>query len=396
MKIAVFGAGRIDVDADSGRYDVMDPFLYLCRTLATNFDEVAVEVNFPKTPSAEISQIEELDRFSLCYASGYNSFLNYFGRPENFRLKNIRQIYRIIETSDVIFLRVPSPVVLPAYFFCGLLRKPYLVFVASDLHSVAENLLGSGRVKARLKGRIVQALCGFLRVKVVRNAARCLFLSKKMAADYGGDLRKNSALFSTSIVRRVHSAGPVAVSNRPIRIIFVSRLVAEKGLEDLVDILARLVRAGYPVHADIVGAGRDEAILRAGLKQIGTPDFTCDFHGWLSDRDQIETIFCRADFCLLPSHNEGTPKIIFEAMATGAVFVGTRIGGIPDIVEDGVNGVLFDRGDTKTAADKISALISDPSSMERINRSAAQKARGYTIDATAYKLAQEIERCMHE
>jgi len=147
----------------------------------------------------------------------------------------------------------------------------------------------------------------------------------------------------------------------PPRLLTVSRLVQRKGLEDLIAAIARpsLSDCGLTV----VGEGRLRSQLEALARSLGVADrvaFAGRLHG-----DDLSACYRNADCFVLPSHAESCSMSLLEAMASGLPVVAARTGGIPELVEDLVNGRLFEAGDVQDMADAIAWMIE---SDERRNR----------------------------
>ena len=79
-------------------------------------------------------------------------------------------------------------------------------------------------------------------------------------------------------------------------------------------------------------------------------------------------------FLVLPSRSEGLGRVIIESFARARPVVATRVGGIPDLVEDGVNGILVESGDTGALADALISLLRDPKRAEALGRAAHERA----------------------
>ncbi|MFT7602260.1 MAG: colanic acid/amylovoran biosynthesis glycosyltransferase [Acidimicrobiales bacterium] len=161
------------------------------------------------------------------------------------------------------------------------------------------------------------------------------------------------------------------VSEDGIRIVTVGRLSAEKGQVVLVDALAELVRRGLgdALRLSFVGDGPNRASLEQRVAELGLGDLV-HFAGavpasavraWLEEAD----IFC------LPSFAEGIPVSIMEAFAIGVPVVASAVGGIPELVVDGVTGRLVMPGRPTVLADAIETLLDD---VERSTMAAAARS----------------------
>lgn len=103
----------------------------------------------------------------------------------------------------------------------------------------------------------------------------------------------------------------------------------------------------------VLGGDGDIDRYKALAKELGIAD-RCDFLGWVSGEDK-ERLFKEAGIYCLPSKNEAMPMSVMEAMAHGVPVITTNVGGIPQLIEDGVNGLLMDVDDI----DRLSNLLLD-------------------------------------
>ena len=96
---------------------------------------------------------------------------------------------------------------------------------------------------------------------------------------------------------------------------------------------------------------------------------------------------------LLPSRSEGTPRIVLEALCRGRAVIGSRVGGLPDVVEDGQNGILVEPGDVAGIADALVCLLSDQSLAERMGKCSRARAARWYFSAEEYagRLADLVE-----
>ncbi|RJX21082.1 MAG: glycosyltransferase family 1 protein [Desulforudis sp.] len=132
----------------------------------------------------------------------------------------------------------------------------------------------------------------------------------------------------------------------------VARLAPQKGLQDLLQAIA-LVDLDRPVHLLLVGSGPLGKELRVQAKTLG---ITVTFAG---HRNDVPALLAAMDVFVLPSITEGLPLIILEAMVAGLPIVATRVGGIPEVVIDGLTGRLVETRCPERLAAAIKDLLVD-------------------------------------
>lgn len=162
-------------------------------------------------------------------------------------------------------------------------------------------------------------------------------------------------------VDRIRKAVPVDVRARVglgprARIILaVGALVGHKGHRHLVDAIPSLVAAAPEAHVVIAGEGKlrpelERLAIRLGVAaRLLMPGYIDDVAGW----------FASADVFVMPSVEEGLGSSVLDAMAAGVPIVATTAGGIPEVVRDGVDGVLVPPGDAPALSRAIAALLRD-------------------------------------
>lgn len=128
-------------------------------------------------------------------------------------------------------------------------------------------------------------------------------------------------------------------------IIFVGRLNKGKGLHHIINILPKLIKNHPDIVFLIVGYGPFENELRRLVTDKNLQDYI-SFEG-LVFHDSMKFYYNIADVFVLPSHSEGTPNVIQEAVVCNTPCVGTNVGGIPDILADGIGIIVPTKDDTK-------------------------------------------------
>ena len=183
---------------------------------------------------------------------------------------------------------------------------------------------------------------------------------------------------------RVHRLGidvevfaPGARGQSPVEIVMVGRFIEKKGFEYGLRAFAAAARVEPGLRLTLVGEGEREAALRALVRAEGLTD-RVSFTGALPP-DRVARLLATSHVLLAPSvversgNRESGLIVVKEASAAGAVPVGTRHGGIPEIIDDGVTGFLVPERDVDGLADRVLRLVRDPELRERLSRSAREK-----------------------
>lgn len=154
-----------------------------------------------------------------------------------------------------------------------------------------------------------------------------------------------------------------------VRIIFVGSLIPKKGLQDLICALSSPEMSN--VRLVILGDGYFGAELQK-LAEEKLENEQVEWKGIIPPVD-VARIMRESDFLVITSYTEGSPNVIKEAMATGLPVIGTRIGGIPDLVSNNETGLLYDAGDIKSLRECIRIMAKDRETRLKMGRLARKK-----------------------
>ena len=143
---------------------------------------------------------------------------------------------------------------------------------------------------------------------------------------------------------------------RKNHILFAGTIISRKGYETLIRGFARIAQE----HSDwkVIFAGNGEIANAMKIVECCGIQNQVEFLGWVTDKDK-EKVFQEASVYCLASDGEGFPMGVLDAWAYGIPCVVTPVGGIPDIVVDGENGLVFSIGDVDRLANKLRMIISD-------------------------------------
>jgi len=187
--------------------------------------------------------------------------------------------------------------------------------------------------------------------------------------------------------------------NGKLRLLGVGRLVAKKGFDVVVDACGELDRRGVPFEAVIVGPDDDAGPkLRARIAELGL-EGRIRLEGQMSQAELYAEYRRASAFCLPcrildNGDRDGIPNVLAEAMAAGTPVVTTPISGIPEIVRDGVNGLLVEPDDPGAVADAVVRLREDGDLARRISGEAratvARELDGERLAGTLQTLFREV------
>jgi glycosyltransferase involved in cell wall biosynthesis len=140
-------------------------------------------------------------------------------------------------------------------------------------------------------------------------------------------------------------------------VLTVGRMSREKGHADLLRAIARLVERGtfHNCRVVFVGDGPEMESLKALSAKLGLGELIC----FAGHQVEVGPYYALATLLALPSHSEGSPNVVLEAMAAGVPVVATAAGGVPEILTDQQNGLIVPLRDPAAMADGIERLLQD-------------------------------------
>ncbi|MDX9786759.1 MAG: glycosyltransferase family 4 protein [Desulfobacterales bacterium] len=157
-----------------------------------------------------------------------------------------------------------------------------------------------------------------------------------------------------------------------LKIIYAGWIEKEKGVFDLILAFKEVYQKFGGCKLILAGKGQIKEGEKIAIEQNVVDNVI--FTGWLQ-RDDMNKAYSNADIFCLPSYCEGVPMSMLEAMAYGLPIITTPVGGIPDIIKHGENGLLFNPGDIHMLKNLMLQLISDQKLREKIGQNAKKYAQ---------------------
>jgi glycosyltransferase involved in cell wall biosynthesis len=235
------------------------------------------------------------------------------------------------------------------------------------------------RADLRITGRLRCIYLGYLqRPAYLLALSRCAALiapSAFMARVLGRDIDAERIVH---IPNGIDLPDPAPPPNRG-KFLYVGRLVAYKGVDVLLRGFAQARDLCRGITLTIAGDGPERSALEALAARLGvSADVT--FLGGIT-ADGVVRAFLDCDALVLPSVcPENLPTVAIEAMGVGRAVLASNIGGIPELVEDGINGYLFEPYDHAALAHGMARLASHPEVCRRMGEAGRDKAAAYTCD----------------
>lgn len=154
------------------------------------------------------------------------------------------------------------------------------------------------------------------------------------------------------------------------RFVFLGRITPQKGVAWL---LRAVKEVSIPIQVDIAGEGYEELAMKQLSSHLSLND-RVTFHGWVS-AERIHVLLSDARALIFPSiWHEPAGLVSLDAMSNGRPVIGSRAGGIPEFIEEGVNGLLVEPNDVSGLADAIKCLASDLGLAQQLGRAGHEEA----------------------
>ncbi|MCW3133201.1 MAG: glycosyltransferase family 4 protein [Methanophagales archaeon] len=160
-----------------------------------------------------------------------------------------------------------------------------------------------------------------------------------------------------------------------IDILYMGELSKHKGVHILINAFKGLEFKKVKLH--ILGKGKDAE----EFKKMAGYDKRIFFYGFVPDEELIMQLYQKANVLVVPSIcYDNSPMVIYESLMNGTPVIGSRIGGIPELIEDGCNGFLFTAGDVDELKEILEDLMRKPSELKRLEDGAFESVKKYSMD----------------
>jgi len=311
-----------------------------------------------------------------------------------------RRVRKEARNADAVLALDPVSVGLPAMKAAQKAKKPFFVKIVGDYAwEQGQQRFGiTQTLDEFVKTKWVPFRVRMLRrtqTRVARSAARVIVPSEylKGIVETWGIPRENIQVIYNAMnldafnkpVAEEHGVVPKAVAAllRPL-IVTAGRLVPWKHMDGVIDAVA----GTFGVSLAVVGDGSERAALmhRADEKLPGRTVFT----GMLSHKDTLATIQS-ADVFVLNSSYEGFSHLLIEALMLGVATVATRVGGNPEVIDDGNNGIFVPNDDTPALTNALARVLGDEELRARLQKAAKESAKRFSTETMLQETALALQ-----
>jgi glycosyltransferase involved in cell wall biosynthesis len=185
---------------------------------------------------------------------------------------------------------------------------------------------------------------------------------------------------------------PQEPSSHDCDVLFVGRLVPNKGVLSLLSALVRLRDVdGVKLRLRLLGRGPEAGRIEAYIRQHNLVS-QVDRIDWVPDAEALADVYRSARVLVCASLSEGGPRVVPEALACGTPVISTRVGLVPDLIQDGQNGLLFD-GSTDDLSRALRTFFCEPETEPRLRvAAAASDISRFEREAVIGRLADGLKK----
>lgn len=263
------------------------------------------------------------------------------------------------------------------FYLLSLLRvRSHVVLVGDSAKSV---LFREDIIRITFLRKIVSEIVLSISKDVLKRADQIVCVSENLRKKYIGARTECIVATESWLEEEVILKTKVELSKYSrlvvgdITLLYVGRVVFEKGLRELLSAMSIVLTRGQQVRLIIVGSGKDLSALKELVRELGL-DSKVNFVGHIKNSSaDLYEFYRMADVFVLPSYSEGTPLSILEAFGCGTLVVANNVGGISDMLDDG-RGILLNSirpDDLAMSLESVcKGLIDNPLDIQRMVKSA--------------------------
>jgi len=303
---------------------------------------------------------------------------------------NLAYVFRVFPLAyllrrgvDIIQVHYAATAMIPAFMLSKIANKPYVV----TCHGSDIRILGKKRYMRFLQRML---LLNASEVVSVSKEIRGLLINEYQLPPQSIKLVPNG--YDGELVKLLRVKSSNSVSQNP-SLVFVGGLRQVKDPMNLIEVFKVVSEHVKNVHLQIVGDGPLRQSVERKIEYYGLKDLVT-MHGAVSNQKALE-VLASSEIYVSTSIEEGFPTSLVEAMALGKAIVATNVGGVPEIVTDGINGLLTPPRLPRRMAQLIELLLKDPVLAEKLGKAAVESVADFSwnnITKAYLRIYEEVSR----
>jgi glycosyltransferase involved in cell wall biosynthesis len=247
---------------------------------------------------------------------------------------------------------------------CRMSKTPYIANVTGLGTSIENNGPIQRIVLALYKCGLKESSCVFF-----QNKANLVYFMHRAIV-----CTKAKVIPGSGVNLEQHHLEPYPGKDEPIRLLFIGRIMKEKGIDELLEAAKRIKLIDARVQFDLIGFCEEmHADYLAALSQAGIVNF-------LGQQDDVHAFIKQAHAIILPSYHEGMSNVLLESASTGRPVLASRVPGCIETFEDGVSGISFEAMNTDSLVDAIHQFINMPLEKKKSMGLAGRKKMEHEYD----------------
>ena len=387
-KVALIADNHFIVD-DSNNYYVNGTYTqqYLKR-FTSNFDELLVIARGRNAYDNELLDNYRLsggDRVVFHLLNDFHGALSYI---KNRKLM-IRELNSIFTTVDAVFIRMPCILTTVAIKCANDNGIPIMLDVGADPQTIY--LSAQPTLFEKVISQYMSYVCAknckkangvsYVTREVLQKKYPCKAIIDGETIDYF-----TASISNVDLTDDFFSSKRVYNKLDDLKLLHISNNICEnsgKGHIECLQVLKKLIDNGVKATITFVGGGNGQNALLEYAHELGIDSFIT-FTGRIGDRTEYKNIILNHDVFLFPSHSEGLPRVIIEAMATGMVCIASNVDGIPELLNQ---DDIFDYSDIDGMFNRILFLLSDIDRMNAISENNKIIARRYSNEQLSLSIS---------
>jgi len=309
------------------------------------------------------------------------------------------QVLRLAKDSDVLYAQNLFSVGIPGLIVSKILRKKVVVKIVGNYaweQSITRGWFKGGIEEFRksdgLRAQFLKKIQGMLAKQASLVIVPCQYL-KKIVKEWGVPEEKLRVIYNAPedlpILNITKQEAQEEIGLEGNIILSIGRLDPWKGFSCLIEVVDELIKEGQNLKLLIIGEGTEKKNLESQIKNLGL-ESNIKLIGKVIHQN-LSLYFKAADIFILNSAQEGFSHVILEAMQQGVPIITTSVGGNPELIESGFNGILVEYNNKQQIKETIVKILNDKNLQAKFINNSKLKIQNFTWKKLVEELSEVLK-----